>query len=75
MKKFIGRFLVALIGCVLVLFFLGQFLFDSVIGICAFTAVIIAVLTTSFGIHREEIDALEARVKALEDRLAEKEDA
>ena len=74
MKKFIGRFLVALIGAVLVAFFLGQFVFDSVIGICVFAAVIVAVLTTCFGIHREEIDALTARVEQLEKQLAEHEE-
>ena len=73
MKKFIGRFLVSLVGTLLVTFFLGQFVFDSIIGICAFAAVIVAVLTTVFAWHREEIDALEARVKALEARLEEKE--
>ena len=73
MKKFIGRFAVALIAAFVVTFFFGQFILDSLIGVCIFAAVIAAVLTTVFAWHREEIDALEARVKALEARLEEKE--
>lgn len=74
MKRFLGTFVPVLVLCWAFLFFGGLRIFENIFAVLAFCALVITVLILLFVGQSERIEALEARIRALEQGRNHEED-
>lgn len=66
MKRFLGTFLVCLVVSWAFLFFGGAMIFENFWALLVFCALVLTVLILAFEGQGEQIEKLEARIRALE---------
>ena len=70
-KRFLGTFLACLVVSWGFLFFGGAMIFQNLWALLVFSSLVLTVLILAFESQARHVEALEARLQALEERLAE----